>query len=189
MSSPTWIQLWVERLTMDPAAWTAAHTLQLLLGRDAPQRVARADLWELSVEGAEAPIAPRFEAWSKGSNLFVNPSRDKGVLLDGAPPEDGPSVARVVAVDRGANESRAHAITLGHALGGRWRVRRGVVWTLAWPAERAAEVPALVDRAAWARRRRSGLLVNAEAQEARIVHQRWSNPILPAAQPATSGGA
>ena len=186
--SAVWIQLWVERLTMDPAAWTAAHTLQLLLGRDAPQRVARADLWELAADGAPDPIAERFETWSKGSNLFVNPSRDKGLILDGAPPEDGPSVARVVAVDRGATESRAHAITLGHALGGKWRVRRGVVWTLAWPAERAAEVPALVDRAAWARRRRSGLLVNAEAQEARIVHQRWSNPILPTAQPAASGG-
>ena len=71
--SAVWIQLWVERLTMDPAAWTAAHTLQLLLGRDAPQRVARADLWELSADGAQEPVAERFETWSKGSNLFVNP--------------------------------------------------------------------------------------------------------------------
>ena len=26
------LQLWVERLELDPAAWTAGHTLQLLMG-------------------------------------------------------------------------------------------------------------------------------------------------------------
>jgi hypothetical protein len=181
----TWIQVWVERLSLDPAAWTAGHTLQLLMGPDAPVRVGRADLWELELREPGAETLAGFEPWLRGSNLFLNPSRDRGIVLAGAPPEvAGAAVAQVLAVDRGGAESRAHALTLGHALGGQWRVRRGTVWTLAWPPERAADVAGLVDRAAWARRRHSGLLVNAESQEARIYVDAWECPALPPADPA-----
>jgi hypothetical protein len=179
--SATWIQLWVERLALDPAAWTATHTLQLLLGKDAPQRVGRADLWELRVEGADAAdtLAERFETWMRGSNLFVHPSRDRGVVLGGVAPLPGPAVALVAVVDRGGGTSRAHAITLGHALGGTWRARRGTVWTLAWPPEREADVSELAERAAWARRRSSGLLVNPESQDAVVLVGTWECPVLP----------
>ncbi len=183
--SATWIQLWVERLAQDPAAWTATHTLQLLLGKDAPQRVGRADLWELRVEpkgeaaGADESVAERFETWMRGSNLFVNPSRDRGVVLGGVAPLPGPATALVAVVDRGGGGSRAHDITLAHALGGAWRARRGTVWTLAWPPEREADVAELADRAAWARRRSSGLLVNPESQDAVVLVGRWECPVLP----------
>jgi hypothetical protein len=172
-----WIQLWVERQALDPAASTASAALQLLLGRDAPVRVGRADLWELLAGGDEAPA--RFETWLRGSNLFLNPNRDRGVVLGGVAPVPGPSVASVVTIERGAADSRAHALTLGHALGGTWRVRRGTVWTLAWPPERLADVPALADKAAWARRRSSGLLVNPESQDAVVLVGTWANPALP----------
>lgn len=180
--SPAWIQLWVERLALDPAASTAAHAFQLLLGGDAPVRVGRADLWELRAQDAGDGAAARFEAWLSNSNLFVNPNRDRGVVLDGVAPLPGPSVASVVTIERGTGESRAHGITLGHALGGRWRVRRGTVWTLAWPPERTADVPILADRAAFARRRSSGLLVNEESQDAVVLVGRWACPALPGAE-------
>jgi hypothetical protein len=187
-----WIQLWVERLAMDPAAGTAAHALQLLLGQDAPVRVGRADLWELqAVDGGDGAAA-RFEGWLRGSNLFLNPNRDRGVILDGVAPVPGPSAASVITIERGAADSRAHALTLGHALGGKWRVRRGTVWTLLWAPERAADVPALAEKAAWARRRSSGLLVNSESQDAAVLVGEWAIPALPGAQgdvPAgTEGG-
>jgi hypothetical protein len=177
----TWIQLWVERLALDPSAWTATHTLQLLLGKDAPQRVGRADLWELRAEtkDPEASVADRFETWMRGSNLFVHPSRDRGVVLGGIAPLPGPATALVAVADRGGGESRAHAITLAHALGGTWRARRGTVWTLAWPPEREADVPELAERAAWTRRRTSGLLVNQESQDAVVLVGRWECPVLP----------
>ena len=177
-----WIQLWVERQAVDPAASTAGHTLQLLLGRDAPVRVGRADLWELQADDAQADTAARFETWMRASNLFLNPNRDRGVVLEGVAPVPGPSAASVVTVERGLADSRAHALTLGHALGGRWRVRRGTVWTLLWPPERADEVVALADRAAWARRRSSGLLVNPESQDAVVLVGTWACPALPGAQ-------
>jgi len=179
--SPTWIQLWVERLASDPAAWTALHALQMLMGKDAPIKVGRADLWELRVEpkAGEHDVSDRFETWMRASNLFVNPSRDRGVVLGGVAPLPGPAVALVAVVDRGGAESRAHAITLGHALGGTWRARKGAVWTLGWPAEREADVVALADRAAFARRRSSGLLVNPESQDAVVLVQRWACPVLP----------
>lgn len=183
-----WIQLWVERLAMDPAAATAAHALQLLLGQDAPVRVGRADLWELQAEDAGDGAAARFEGWLRGSNLFLNPNRDRGVLLDGIAPVPGPSAASVVTIERGAADSRAHALTLGHALGGRWRVRRGTVWTLLWAPERAADVPVLAETAAFARRRSSGLLVNAESQDAIVLVGEWANPALPGAQAHGNGG-
>jgi hypothetical protein len=182
-----WIQLGVERQAMDPAASTASHALQLLLGRDAPVKVGRADLWELLPANAGADAAERFETWLRGSNLFLNPSRDRGVVLGGVAPVPGPSVASVVTIERGAADSRAHALTLGHALGGTWRVRRGTVWTLLWPPERTADVPALADRAAWARRRSSGLLVNAESQDAVVLVGTWANPALPNAAGAGNG--
>jgi hypothetical protein len=174
-----WIQLWVERQAMDPAASTASAALQLLLGRDAPVRVGRADLWELLPENGAGDAATRFETWLRGSNLFLNPNRDRGVVLGGVAPVPGPSVASVVTIERGATDSRAHALTLGHALGGAWRVRRGTVWTLAWPPERLADVPALSEKAAWARRRSSGLLVNPESQDAVVLVGTWANPALP----------
>lgn len=178
--NPSLLQLWVERLALDPAAWTAGHALQLLLGAaDAPARVGRADLWELSHEGVPGDAASRFDAWMRSSNLFMNPARDRAVLLAGSPADAGEAVGHVVAVERGGAASRAHALTVGHALGGTWQVRRGVVWTLAWPAERAEEVPELLSRAAWAKRRRSGLLVNLEAQEARLYVAAWDCPALP----------
>lgn len=194
------LQLWVERLALDPAAWTAGHALQLLMGQDAPARVGRADLWEIEDAGPP-PADPaeaadrraRFEAWMRSSNLFMNPSRDRGKLLEGAPPESGPSIGHVVCVDRGAGESRAHAITLEHALGGRWKVRRGTVWTLAWAGERAGSVPALLETAAFARRRHTGLLVQPESQEARLFVEAWDRPALPATDsigaPAPTGGS
>ena len=177
-----WIQLWVERQAMDPAASTASAALQLLLGRDAPVRVGRADLWELHCQG-EGDAAGRFETWLRGSNLFLNPNRDRGVVLGTVAPVPGPSVASVVTIERGATDSRAHALTLGHALGGAWRVRRGTVWTLAWPAERLDDVAALAEKAAWARRRSSGLLVNAESQDAVVLVGTWANPALPNPEP------
>ncbi len=177
--SADWIQLWVERQAVDPAASTAGHTLQLLLGRDAPVRVGRADLWELEVSGADEDAAARFETWMRASNLFLNPNRDRGVLLEGVAPVPGSSVASVVTIERGSADSRAHALTLGHALGGSWRVRRGTVWTLIWPEDRAADVPALAERAAWARRRSSGLLVNPESQDAVVLVGTWACPALP----------
>lgn len=179
-NDPTWIQLWVERLEMDPAAWTAGHTLQLLLGRDAPTHVGRADLWELGVTDLVGEVAERFEEWMRTSNLFMNPSRDRGVILGDVAPVPGPASASIVTVERAAGESRAHALTLGHALGGRWKVRRGTVWTLLWPAERKDDVAALVERAAWARRRKSGLLINPESQDAKILVGAWACPVLPA---------
>ena len=179
-----WIQLWVERQALDPAASTASAALQLLLGRDAPVRVGRADLWELLAEDGTADAAGRFETWLRGSNLFLNPNRDRGVVLGGVAPVPGPSVASVVTMERGAADSRAHALTLGHALGGNWRVRRGTVWTLAWPIERLDDVPVLAERAAWARRRSSGLLVNAESQDAVVLVGTWANPALPNANEA-----
>jgi hypothetical protein len=192
-SRPTWIQLWVERLEMDPAAWTAGHTLQLLLGGDAPARVGRADLWELSVLGTTDDVSERFETWMRASNLFMNPSRDRGVLLGDVAPVPNEASALVVTVDRGSGESRAHALTLGHALGGKWHVRRGTVWTLVWPIERASDVPLLADRAAFARRRQSGLLVNPESQDARVLVGEWVCPVLPGAEdpvlPAAKGPA
>jgi hypothetical protein len=185
-----WIQLWVERQAVDPAASTAGHTLQLLLGRDAPVKVGRADLWELQVDGGADDAATRFETWMRASNLFLNPNRDRGVVLEGVAPVPGPSAASVVTVERGLADSRAHALTLGHALGGKWRVRRGTVWTLLWPPERAGDVAALADRAAWARRRSSGLLVNPESQDAVVLVGSWSCPALPGAQgePEANGG-
>ena len=193
------LQLWVERLELDPAAWTAGHTLQLLMGQQAPARVGRADLWEIEAldgaddEGAAAERRTRFETWMRGSNLFMNPSRDRGKLLDGQPPEAGASIGHVVSIDRGASESRAHALTLAHALGGRWKVRRGTVWTLAWPIERAEQVPALLETAAFARRRHTGLLVQPESQTARLFVDAWDRPALPAAEsigaPAPAGGS
>ncbi len=193
------LQLWVERLELDPAAWTAGHTLQLLMGQDAPARVGRADLWEIeSGDDAEDAAAgaerhARFETWMRTSNLFMNPSRDRGKLLDDAAPESGPSIGHVVAVDRGASESRAHALTLGHALGGRWKVRRGTVWTLAWPVERGEDVPTLLETAAFAKRRHTGLLVQPQSQEARLFVHAWDRPALPAADsigaPAPAGGS
>jgi len=193
------LQLWVERLELDPAAWTAGHTLQLLMSNDAPARVGRADLWEIEALDATDDAAEaaerrkRFEAWMRGSNLFMNPSRDRGKLLDGAPPEGGPTIGHVVAIDKGASESRAHALTLAHALGGRWRVRRGTVWSLSWPAERADQVPALLESAAFARRRHTGLLVQPESQEARLFVDAWDRPALPAGDsigaPAPAGGS
>jgi hypothetical protein len=189
--SPLVLQLWVERLALDPAAWTAAHALQLLLGAtDAPVRVGRADLWELEAldapDGAEAraALAARFDAWMRTSNLFMNPGRDRALVLDGAPGDGGTASAHVVCVDRGLAESRAHGITVGHALGGRWRVRRGNVWTLEWPPERAEDVPGLVEQAAWAKRRHGGLLVNAESQDARLYVAAWDCPALPPAEEA-----
>ncbi|MEP7028863.1 MAG: hypothetical protein ABI960_09740 [Candidatus Eisenbacteria bacterium] len=183
--SPAWIQLWVERRAVDPAASTAGHTLQLLLGRDAPVRVGRADLWELRADDAGAGARESFETWMRASNLFLNPNRDRGVLLEGVAPVPGASAAAVVTVERGGGDSRAHALTLGHALGGKWRVRRGTVWTLLWPEERVADVAALAERAAWARRRSSGLLVNPESQDAVVLVGRWACPALPDA----NGGA
>ena len=181
------LQLWVERLALDPAAWTAGHALQLLMGQDAPARVGRADLWEIEDLGpspadatGDADRHARFETWMRSSNLFMNPSRDRGKLLAGSPPEMGAAIGHVVCVDRGAGESRAHALTLGHALGGRWKVRRGTVWTLAWPGERAESVPALLETAAFARRRHTGLLVQPESQEARLFVDAWDCPALPA---------
>jgi hypothetical protein len=100
----------------------------------------------------------------------------------------GPSVASVVTIERGTGESRAHALTLGHALGGQWRVRRGTVWTLAWAPERAADVAILADRAAFARRRSSGLLVNEESQDAVVLVGTWSCPALPGAENAPVPG-
>ena len=122
----------------------------------------------------------------RSSNLFMNPGRDRAVVLAGAPADAGEGTGHVVAVDRGTAGSRAHAITLGHALGGRWRARRGTVWTLAWPPERAGDVGEILPRAAWARRRRSGLLVNEESQDARLFVDAWDCPALP---PAESPGA
>ena len=179
-----WIQLWVERQAMDPSASTALAALQLLLGRDAPVKVGRADLWELLEDGAGEDAAGRFETWLRGSNLFLNPNRDRGVVLGGVAPVPGPSVASVVTIERGMPDSRAHALTLGHALGGKWRVRRGTVWTLLWAPERTDDVPGLAEKAAWARRRSSGLLVNAESQDAVVLIGTWANPALPNAQPA-----
>src|SRR5688572_14604727 len=115
MTDVSRIQLWVERQALDPAAWTATHALQLLLGFDAPARVGRADLWELEVEspaadeilegagegGAGGGPAALFEPWMRASNLFLNPSRDRGLLLDGAPPDQAPGTAHVVTVERG----------------------------------------------------------------------------------------
>lgn len=174
------LQLWVERLALDPAAWTAGHALQLLLGSEAPARVGRADLWELEIAGdGDAGITERFDAWMRTSNLFMNPSRDRALLLAGAPGDDGPACGHVVATERGLARSRAHALTVGHALGGRWQARRGTVWTLEWPAERAEEVPALLTQATWAKRRRGGLLVNAESQDARLYVGAWECPALP----------
>jgi hypothetical protein len=177
----TWIQLWVERLASDPAAWTALHALQMMMSTHAPIKVGRADLWELRVElkVGENNVAERFESWMRASNLFVNPSRDRGVVLGGVAPLPGPAAALVAVVDRGGAESRAHAITLGHALGGSWRARKGVVWTLGWPPERESDVPALAELAAWARRRSSGLLVNPESQDAVVLVQKWACPVLP----------
>jgi len=182
------LQLWVERLSLDPAAWTAGHALQLLMGQDAPARVGRADLWEITADAASPDDAAAwtarraaFETWMRSSNLFMNPSRDRGRLLDDMPPEFAPSIGHVVCVDRGAGESRAHALTLGHALGGRWKVRRGTVWTLAWAPEKAESVPALLETAAFARRRHTGLLVQPESQEARLFVDAWDRPALPAA--------
>lgn len=176
------LQLWVERLALDPAAWTAGHALQLLLGKDAPARVGRADLWELEVDGGTSdgddPVA-HFDAWMRASNLFMNPGRDRALLLDGAPGDDGPSCGHVVSIERGLAWSRAHALTVGHALGGRWQVRRGTVWTLEWPAERADEITALLPQAAWAKRRQGGLLVNSESQDARLYVAAWDCPALP----------
>lgn len=183
-----WIQLWVERLAMDPAASTASHALQLLLGRDAPVRVGRADLWEIKADGAGDGASARFDGWLRGSNLFLNPNRDRGLLLDGEPPDPGASVASVVTIERGAGDSRAHALTLGHALGGHWRVRRGTVWTLVWAPERVADVPALAEKAAWARRRSSGLLVNEESQDAVVLVGAWACPALPGAKPDAEDG-
>jgi hypothetical protein len=182
--SPPLLQLWVERLALDPAAWTAAHALQLLLGAaDAPVRVGRAELWELepldAAAGGDDERAARFDAWMRTSNLFMNPSRDRALLLAGAPGDGGAATGHVVCVERGLAESRAHALTVGHALGGRWRVRRGTVWTLDWPAERAEDVPALLTQAAWAKRRHGGLLVNAESQDARLYVAAWDCPALP----------
>ena len=97
-----WIQLWVERQAMDPAASTASAALQLLLGRDAPVRVGRADLWELLAEGGESDAPGRFETWLRGSNLFLNPNRDRGVVLGGVAPVPGPSVASVVTIQLGS---------------------------------------------------------------------------------------
>lgn len=179
MSGPV-LQLWVERLALDPAAWTAGHALQLMLGADAaPARVGRADLWELAVEGLDDGVAARFDAWMRTSNLFMNPGRDRAVLLDGAPADGGPAAGHVVVVDRGETAGRAHALTVGHALGGTWRVRRGTVWTLDWPPERAEDVPELLERAAWAKRRHSGLLVNMQSQDARLYVAAWDCPALP----------
>jgi hypothetical protein len=185
--TPLWIQLWVERQAMDPAAWTAGHTLQLLLGGDAPAKVGRADLWELAVDGGSDDVTQRFDVWIRSSNLFLNPNRDRGVVLEGVDPLPGPACASVVTVDRGGAESRAHALTLGHALGGKWRVRRGTVWTLVWPPERAADVEKLAERAAWARRRSSGLLVNAESQDAVVLVGRWTCPALPEGAAVANG--
>ena len=178
------LQLWVERLSLDPAAWTAGHALQLLLGREAPARVGRADLWELepeatTVEGDGTELVARFDAWMRSSNLFMNPSRDKALLLDGAPGDTGPACGHVVCVERGLATSRAHGLAVGHALGGRWRVRRGTVWTLEWPAEHAEEVAALLPQAAWAKRRQGGLLVNDQSQDARLYVGAWECPALP----------
>jgi hypothetical protein len=183
------LQLWVERLTLDPAAWTAGHALQLLLGKDSPARVGRADLWELTADAEGADVARRFEEWMRASNLFMNPGRDRAQLLAGAPADAAEGTGHVVACERGATDSRAHAITVGHALGGRWSVRRGTVWSLAWPAERKDDVPALLERAAWARRRNSGLLVNAESQDARLFVATWDCPALPAPAPAKPAAA
>jgi hypothetical protein len=197
-----WIQLWIERQALDPAASTAGHTLQLLLGRDAPVRVDRADLWELAAEGATEDTSARFESWFRTSNLFLNPNRDRAILLGDTAPLSGASIASVVTTERGSSDSRAHALTVGHALGGKWRVRRGTVWTLLWPPERAAEVPALAEKAAWARRRSSGLLVNPESQDAVLLVGKWACPALPGgtmperttpdgmtnAEPRTNGG-
>ena len=182
--STTWFQLWVERQALDPSAWTAGHALQLLLGGDAPRTLARGELWE--IDGAEAgeDASARFEAWARASNLFMNPTRDRAAVLRGSePPGTNAATAHVVAVVRSATEARAHAMTLGHALGGRWRVRRGIVWTLRWPLERAAECESLAARAAWAKRRDAGLLVNLESQEARIFVRTWSCPALPDGNP------
>jgi len=182
------LQLWVDRLAMDPAAWTAGHTLQLLMGKDAPIKVGRADLWELESDALASPEGrAAFEAWMRTSNLFVNPSRDRGVVLDDAPPDFGPAIAHVTCVERGAAPSRAHALTLAHALGGTWVVRRGVVWTLAWPAEKAEFVPEFLETAAWARRRKTGLLVQPESQEARLYVHAWDQPALPATSPVDAG--
>jgi len=187
--SPPVLQLWVERLALDPAAWTAAHALQLLLGAtDAPARVGRADLWELEAldapADARAELGARFDAWMRTSNLFMNPGRDKALVLDGAPGDNGEATGHVVCVDRGLAESRAHGITVGHAIGGRWRIRRGNVWTLQWAPERAEDVPGLIEQAAWAKRRHGGLLVNAESQDARLYVAAWDCPALPPAEEA-----
>jgi amidophosphoribosyltransferase len=177
------LQLWVERLALDPAAWTAGHALQLLLGKEAPARVGRADLWELAPEGEMAAgngdLVERFETWMRSSNLFMNPSRDKALVLDGAPGDRGAACGHVVAVERGLASSRAHGLAVGHALGGRWQVRRGTVWTLEWPAEQAEEVPALLPQAAWAKRRQGGLLINVQSQDARLYVGAWECPALP----------
>jgi hypothetical protein len=119
----------------------------------------------------------------RGSNLFMNPGRDRAVMLEGGPADGGEAAGHVVTVDRGAAESRAHALTVGHALGGRWRVRRGTVWTLVWPPERAADVPELLERATWAKRRHSGLLVNPQSQDARLYAAAWDCPALPPDEP------
>ena len=189
--SSQWLQLWVERRGLDPAAWTASHALQLLLGGEAPAHLGRADLWELEAEDAGEGLAARFETWTRASNLFLNPGRDRGFVLAGAPPDPVPVTAYVVVCDRGGGEARAHALTLSHALGGRWRARRGTVLTIVWSPERADDVPELADRVAYARRRRSGLLVNDEAQEARILVGEWCCPVLPpwdAVPRAAAGG-
>ena len=177
------LQLWVERLALDPAAWTAGHALQLLLGKEAPSRVGRADLWELAPDEATAAgdgaLVARFDQWMRSSNLFMNPGRDKALVLDGAPGDDGASCGHVVAVERGLATSRAHGLAVGHAMGGRWHVRRGTVWTLEWPGELAEEVPALLPQAAWAKRRHGGLLVNEQSHDARLYVGAWECPALP----------
>jgi hypothetical protein len=189
----TWIQLWVEPLAADPASFTALHALQMLMGKDAPVKVGRADLWELHVVPkpgeSDEGIADRFETWMRASNLFVNPNRDRGVVLDGVAPLPAPTVALVVVGDLAGSESRAHAITLGHALGGTWRARKGAVWSLAWPTEREDDLPALADRAAYARRRSSGLLVNEQSQGATVLVGRWVCPVLPGSAPADRSAA
>ena len=70
-------------------------------------------------------------------------------------------------------------LAVGHAMGGRWGVRRGTVWTLEWPHELAEEVPALLPQAAWAKRRHGGLLVNEQSQDARLYVGAWECPALP----------
>ena len=75
-----WIQLWVERQAMDPSASTALAALQLLLGRDAPVKVGRPDLWALSPRntGVAAVREKSDERWREAIRSIVLAGQEAG---------------------------------------------------------------------------------------------------------------